>query len=274
MRVAIKQALQNAGRRFGRRKRTLVAMALVAVLFIPQSSQSQILPSPCCAILSAGLSSISSAITNVIGSALDAINATMTSIELFERTVVWPQNLINQAKAVVGASRGVFDQIRGLAQISVASATLPGTQQLEQTLLSGNANLINSVASQYTAVYSAVPPPSDASPEVRDLVDMTDAMAQGAMKRAIEIDAIADLEMQAADRIIQEVQAAAPGSAPILEAGAAAWLVRANAYTQAALTEVMRLRAIDLAAQGADMKLDSERAAKLRGNVTDSLKRN
>src|SRR2546427_4933116 len=171
----------------------------------------------------------------------------MTSIELFERTVVWPQNLINQAKAVVGGLRGVFNQIRGVTQISVASATLPATQQLEQTLLSANANLINSVDSQYTAVYSAVPPPSDASPEVRDLVDMTDATAQAAMKRAIEIDAIADLEMQAADRIIQEVQAAAPGSAPILEAGAAAWLVRANAYTQAALTEVMRLRAIDLA---------------------------
>jgi len=40
------------------------------------------------------------------------------------------------------------------------------------------------------------------------------------------------------------------------------------------LTELMRLRAVDLATQGADMKLDAQRAAKLRGNVTDSLKRN
>ena len=47
-----------------------------------------------------------------------------------------------------------------------------------------------------------------------------------------------------------------------------------NAYTQAALTELMRLRAIDLASAGAEMKLDAQRAAKLRGNVTDSLKRN
>jgi hypothetical protein len=103
---------------------------------------------------------------------------------------------------------------------------------------------------------------------------MTDAAAEAAMKRAIEIDAIADLEMQAADKIINEIQNAAPGSAPILEAGAAAWLVRANAYTQTAVTELMRLRAIDLAGQGAGMKLDSERAAKLRGTVTNSLKRN
>src|SRR6266699_943882 len=257
----------------GARKLALVAV-LIVVLVIPQSSQSQIIPSPCCAILSAGLGSIASAITNVVGSALNAINATMTSIETFQRTVVWPQNLINQAKAVVGAVQGIFNQIRGLGQIRVASATLPNTQQLEQTLLSGNSGLINSVDSQYAAVYSAVPPPSDASPEVRDLIDMTDATAQAAMKRAIQIDAIADLEMQAADRIIQEVQNAAPGSAPILEAGAAAWLVRANAYTQTALTELMRLRAIDLATAGAEMKLDAQRGAKLRGNVTDTLKRN
>jgi len=273
--MSVKQNLQSLGGRIAaKKKRILVAMMLILLLFIPQPSHSQFLPSPCCAILSAGLSSVASAITNVIGGALNAINTTMASIDLFERTVVWPQNLINQAKAAVGAFGGIFNQIQGLAQISVASATLPATQQLERTLLSGDANLITSVDAHYAAVYSALPPSSDASPEVRNLVDMTDATAQAAMKRAIEIDAIADLEMQAADRILQEIQAAAPGSAPILEAGAAAWLVRANAYTQAALTEVMRLRAIDLAAQGADMKLDSERAAKLRGNVTESLNRN
>ena len=80
----------------------MIAIALVAFLVIPQSSEGQFIPSPCCAILSAGLSSIASAITNVIRGALNAINGTMSSIEAFERTIVWPQNLINQAKAVVG----------------------------------------------------------------------------------------------------------------------------------------------------------------------------
>src|SRR2546429_9617223 len=103
---------------------------------------------------------------------------------------------------------------------------------------------------------------------------MTGSTSQAARKRVMVIGTMADLEMQAADRIIQEVQGAAPGSAPIPEAGAAAWLVRANAYTQTALTELMRLRAVDLATAGAEMKLDAQRTAKLRGNVTDSLKRN
>src|SRR5436309_4843390 len=271
--TSAEETFRNVCRWLGARKLALIAIVVIVALVIPPSSESQILPSPCCAILSAGLGSIAGAITNVVGSALNAINATMSSIEAFERTVVWPQNLINQAKAVVGAVQGIFNQIRGLGQIRVSSATLPNTRQLEQTLLSSNSGLINAVDPQYSAVYSAVPPPSDASPEVRDLIDMTDATAQAAMKRAIQIDAIADLELEAADRIIQEVQNAEPGSAPILEAGAAAWLVRANAYTQAALTELMRLRAIDLATAGAEMKLDAQRGAALRGNVIDALKR-
>jgi hypothetical protein len=197
----------------------LIAITLVALLIIPQSSQGQFIPSPCCAILSAGLSSIASAITNVIGGALNAINATMSSIEAFERTVVWPQNLINQAKAVVGALQGIFNQFRGLGQIPISSATLPDTRQLEQTLLR-QCRPRQRIESPVHRRLFAVPPPSDASPEVRDLIDMADAAAQAAMKRAIQIDAIADLELQAADRIIQEVQNAAPGSAPILEAGA------------------------------------------------------
>jgi len=55
---------------------------------------------------------------------------------------------------------------------------------------------------------------------------------------------------------------------------AAGWLVRANAYTQTALTELMRLRSVDLATAGAEMKLDAQRQARLRGNVTNTLKRN
>src|SRR5713226_5386801 len=122
----------NIGHSIGS-KTALVVIALLVFFLIPQSSESQVFPSPCCAILSAGLSSIASAITNVVGSGLNAINATMNSIEAFERTVVWPQGLINEAKAVVGSIDRIFHRIRGLRQIAVASATLPNPQQLERT---------------------------------------------------------------------------------------------------------------------------------------------
>ena len=43
----------------------------------------------------------------------------------------------------------------------------------------------------------------------------------------------------------------------MIEAEADAWLVRANAYTQSALSDLMRVRAIDLADNGAHLKLGS-----------------
>jgi hypothetical protein len=267
--------MASRGFRWLRRSRRLPVMALIlllALFLVPRSSQGQI-PSPCCALLSAGLGSVTSAITNVVGGGLNAINSTMGSIEAFQRSVVWPRDLIDEARGVVASVQGIFVQIRGIRQTSVASATLPVPKQLESRLLSADPAQASQVTADYAAVYSSVPGPTDASPQMRNLIDMTDAVAEAAMKRAIAIDATSDLELQAADQIIQEIQSAAPGSAPILEAGAAAWLVRSNAYTQAALTELMRLRAIDLANAGAEMKLDAQQGANLRENINGVLRR-
>jgi hypothetical protein len=88
---------------------------------------------------------------------------------------------------------------------------------------------------------------------VRNRIDMADAAAQAAVKRAIAIDNLADLEIQAANQINQSLQAAAPGNAPIIEAQADAWLVRANAYTEAVIADLTRVRAIDLADAGAKL---------------------
>jgi hypothetical protein len=255
------------------RKVLVVGLILTVVIAMPRSSPAQFLPSPAVAILSAGLNSVTGAISNVLGKGLDGILSTMSSIEKFERTVVWPKDLIDEARGVVESVREISGSIGAISKVSVASATLASPKQLERTLLSANADEIPNVSANYAAVYLSVPGPLNASPEVRNIIDMTDAVAQAAMKRAIEIDAIADIEIEASDQILQQVQTAAPGSAPILEAGASAWLVRANAYTQSALTEVMRLRAIDIANAGAQMKVDAQQGTTFRENVTNSLQR-
>src|SRR5437763_9413686 len=78
--------------------------------------------------------------------------------------------------------------------------------------------------------------------------------------------------VQAADRINTELAQAAPGTAPMIEAEAAAWLVRANAYTQSALGDVMRVRAVTLANSGAQLKFNAANGAQIRQNTLDSLK--
>jgi hypothetical protein len=102
---------------------------------------------------------------------------------------------------------------------------------------------------------------------------MADAAAQAAMKRSIAIDNLANLEIQAANQINQSLQTAAPGSAPIIEAQADAWLVRANAYTQAAIADLMRVRAIDLADAGANIKSGATNTTNLGQQLINLLKR-
>jgi hypothetical protein len=268
-----REALRKAKSWMLSHKVRATVLALVLIVTAPWPARGQFLD-PCCAILAAGLSSISSALQSVIGGGLNQILGVDQAIQQFEQNVVWPQNLINQARALVGGLQGIFSQIQSLTQIRVNSATLPNSQQLEANLLSRNANQISQTSADYTALYGQVPTATDASQQVRDMVDMTDAAAQDAMKRAIEIDALADLELQAASQINQSIQNAAPGSAPIIEAQADAWLVRANAYTQAATADLMRLRAIDLANSNADIKMGATNTTNLRQQLMNLLQHN
>src|SRR6266567_8103492 len=252
------------------RRLRVAALILVLALVVPRPVKSQFLD-PCCAILSAGLATISSTLSSVIGGGLNSILSVDQTIQNFEQSVVWPQQLIAQAQALVGSLQGVFRQIESVLNNPVNSATLPSSQQLEQILLSRDAGQIPNTGANYTAVYGQLPTPTQASPQSRNLMDMADAVAQDAMKRAIEIDNLADLELQAADQINQNIQGAAPGSAPILEAQADAWLVRANAYTQAATADLMRVRAAALADASADLKLGATNTAGFQQKLRNML---
>jgi PRTRC genetic system ThiF family protein len=177
-----------------------VILAVVLVFTAPWPARAQII-SPCCALLVAGLSSIQSALTKVVGGGLNQILGVDQAMQQFQQAVVWPQNLISQARNLVGLLQGNFNQIQNLMHLPVNSATLPLSQQLEQVILSRNPNQIAQTSGAYTALYGPVPAANAASPQVLNMVDMTDAAAQAAMKRAIEIDALADLELQAANQL-------------------------------------------------------------------------
>ncbi|MGB6875404.1 MAG: hypothetical protein WBD87_05165 [Candidatus Acidiferrales bacterium] len=249
-----------------------VGLLVILLLAAPKPVKSQFLD-PCCAIMAAGLNTIGSTLGNVIGGGLGGILSIEQDIARFEQTMVWPQTLINQARSLVAGLQGTFNQMGSVMHIPVNSATLPATQQLEQNLLSRNPSQIAQTSTEYASVYGTVPSTGAASPQTRDMVDMTDAAAQAALKRAIEIDALADLELQAANQINQSIAAAAPGSAPIIEAQADAWLVRANAYTQAATADLMRVRAIDLADASASVKNGAANAAAIQKQIYNLLKR-
>src|SRR5580700_12167915 len=207
------------------------------------------------AAIMAALSKMQSLMTTYIAAPLKTINQYEQSVAKYEQEVMYPLAAINQAKSSVMQFENQFNQVSGMFRVNVSSATLPQSQDLESLLLSRNAQNVPIVSGQFQNVYGVVMAQNAASPQMRTMTDMTDAQAQDAMKRAIEIDALTDAELNEANQMGQQISQAAPGSAPILEAEADVWVVRANAYTQAALAELMRTRGIDLANQSKSAKL-------------------
>jgi hypothetical protein len=247
----------------------LAGVVLFVGLFIPKAAHGQF-GIDIAAIL-AGLSKIESLMSTYVAAPLKTMNQTQQSIGSYEKQVMYPIAAINQAKNSVAQFENQFSQVSNMFHVNVSSATLPQTQSLEAVLLSRNASNVPSVSTQYQNVYGVIMPQNAASSDVRNMTDMTDAQAQDAMKRAVEIDALADAELAQADKLGQQITAAAPGSAPILEAEADVWTVRANAYTQAALAELMRTRGIDIANQSKMAKLGASYNANNNGLINGAL---
>jgi hypothetical protein len=248
-------------------KTALVALALVIIAPTHANGQFGI---DTAAILAA-LSKMQSLMNTYMATPLKTINQYEQSTAEYEQQVMYPLTAINQAKSSVTQFESQFNNIGNMFHVNVSSATLPQSQSLETTLLSRNAGNVSTVSPQFQSVYGVVMTQNSASPQVRTMTDMTDAQAQDAMKRAIEIDALADAELNAATQMGQQISQAAPGSAPILEAEADVWVVRANAYTQAALAELMRTRGIDLANQSKASKLATTDNTNNNGLIGGSL---
>jgi hypothetical protein len=263
------QLLASTWRFMASHRMRIVALLVLLSLVAPQPAEGQFgFIFGLINIVSSGLSTLNNVMTsvnntlrNVIGPILQGINSAISAAQQimgaifdFQRNIVYPQQAIDNARALVGQVQGIYNAIRGIWNIVVRSATLPNPRQLEAVILSRDPGQIGSVGANFSAVYTPLPAATEAHPSQRDLIDSTDAVAQAAMKRSIAIDAIADQELAAADQMMSALQSTAPGTAEMIGAQAGAWLVRSHAYTQQAMAELMRIRAIELAGQSARVK--------------------
>jgi hypothetical protein len=249
--------------KISRNAAAVICCLVIVIALLPSKARSQLGLDPCCAIISVGLNSISGLLRSSVATPLGSIQQSQQQSANFEQQVVFPLAAITQARNMAVQFERTFVQMRQLFQTPVASATLPVPQMLEQSLLSRNPAMVPQITANYGALYGTVMPPANAPQPVRNLVDMADGEAQAAMKKALEIDALADLELQAAEQINQQLQSSAPGTATILESETAAWLVRANAYTQSAMAELVRLRSIELANRSDQFKFSASHTLNL-----------
>ena len=251
--------------RVWRRMFVVVLLVAIALLLLPSFALGQIGIDPCCAIISAGLKSISGLLTSVVAKPLSSIQQSDQQLAQFEQTVVWPAAAVENAKRTVMQGQLQFAQMTNLSHLPVASATLPVSKSLESLLLSRNSQSVASVGGQFQNVYGAGITAQNASPQLRNVSDMADAEAEAAMKKAIELDMIADLQLKAAEQINQSLQTAAPGTAEMLQAEVATWQLRGNAYSEQGMAELVRVRSIQLAGQAAQLKFSSMHTKSLNG---------
>ena len=259
-------------------RRRVVAISLVACLTMlvaaptPAPAQGQ-LCLPC--IIQVVLDTIN----KVIGNWLNLINGVLTNIRTFYQQVVWPINLINQAKAQITAMIAQFrGPMQGIFSINPHTASLPNPVALEVILRNRQTGDVGSVGQVYVNTFRPVPQAGLMAPQDRDMTDMDDAMAQNNLKTLKMADQAQDLMLQSADQIENlagdpDINHMAPGSAAFLTASAVVASVKSEAIMQKMLAAAMRQEAVRVAHDNALRKRRSALAVQLQNDMTNILQR-
>jgi hypothetical protein len=201
----------------------------------------------------AGLIALNSMMQSSLGVPLAAIQATQTSMSDFEQNTVYPQGQLQQSQQLAGTNQQQTNSDSQTVQVQRLSGQNPVNIQFESALLSGDPNQLSSISGYYLATYGSAPT-TNMPAVLKTTIDMNDALAQDAMKRAIQLDAMAKTEFAVVQTLLNEATDTSFGNAPMLQVQADAWLVQAHAYTQLGEADLLRLKAAQVATQGAIQK--------------------
>lgn len=220
------------------------------------------------------LTTITGTIRNGIGTVLGGIQSIRTTVTRLEQQVVWPVAAINQAKSFVSQIRSqLTSAAQQVRQIRTESATLVNPSNLEKVLRGGQANGLAQMKNSYVQIYQPLPLANQATDTQRNLMDVDDAMAIGAMKTAVVSDQATEQMLGVADGIERQAASAAPGSAPMLTAQAQVANLQNQAMLQRMLAAELRQEAARLAHSNAMRKQSVEATNQLRKRMQQILSR-
>lgn len=246
-----------------------VAGVLISTLVVappPAEAQGGIIPA---------IQAVLNVINGAIQTALNAINTTRSAINNLYQNLIWPVQLINQARSqVVQMINQYRTLMASILNIDLHSATLATPQSLENAIRDHQVNNFNALTQAFGNAYGAIPLSTDASQADRDMSDMDDALTLDSLKTLKVSDAATDLELQAADSIETTASEAAPGSAPFLTASAVASSIRSQALTQKMLAAELRQEAAHIAHQNGFRKRGAAFSTQLRGVLMNLLQHN
>ena len=244
---------------------TLAGVMVVTLVGAPQPAQAQL------GLLQA-IQAVLNVINGVIQTALTSINTVRNAMNNLQQLVVWPQQLINQARAQVTQMIGQYRNLMSnIFQIKLNSATLPNPQALEAVIRDHQVGNFPALTAMFTNNYGAIPVSTAANPGDRAMSDMDDALALDNLKMLKAGDQATDIELQSADAIENSSGQAAPGSAPFLTATAITSAIHAQALTQKLLAAELRQEAARMAHRNTLRKENATNTTVLRGVLVNLL---
>ncbi len=262
------------------RVRRVIALALVGAMALTMVAPPARAQLGIGAVIAAA-TAVVNLINNTIGGLLNAvrntigsINGVLTQFDRLWEQVVYPPNLINQARALVSS---MIAQYRGLLtallRVNVASAQLPNPIALETIVRNRSTADYGQLTTAYAQTYRTIPQPTDASPMERDLADIDDAAALANLKTLKASDAMVDQMMNAANLIEDEGVNMAPGSAPYLAGAGMIASVKSQAMMQRMIAAAIRQEAARVAHDNTIRKRNAMFGAQFRNDVQTMFKK-
>jgi hypothetical protein len=251
-------------------RRKLVAAILASVMVMTLVGAPQ--PAHAQAGILSGIQAIVNVINGIIQTALTSINTIRTAVSNLEQVVIWPRQLINQAKVQVIQMIGQYRVLMtNIFHVNLKSATLPAPQAFEAVVRDHQVNDFSGLTATFGNTYGLIPVSTAANLTDRAMSDMDDALTLDNLKTLKASDQATDIELQSADSIENAASQAAPGSAPFLTAAAIVSGIHSQALTQKMLAAELRQEAARLAHRNTLRKESATNTTRLRGLLVNLL---
>ena len=246
------------------KRRLLVGTLMIEMCFVlPKYAHGQFLSI---------FDSIFSSIQNDIGSSLSSINQVIQQTQKLYQTVLAPLAALNQARGFVANSINSFrGQMNQIFNTPFTSAVTPGPQQFESILHSRLSSEIPALQTSFTSNYGAIPQVNTASPQDRVMMDVDDALGQENLKTTLIADQGADVILQTANQMENQVAVSTPGSNPFLTAQAQVANLRCQAYIQKMLAAELRQEAGRIAHDNVLIKRRAAATGGINSLITGAL---
>jgi hypothetical protein len=217
-------------------------------------------------------SAILSTITGPIGGALTDINRIRSQVFETEQEVLWPVALITQAENYIGTIKASYrGWVNNVFSLPVNSAILPTSKSLEASFLSGQSGQIGNFSQIYTNTYG-MQPATGAAPTLNlQMMDIEDSVAKDATAQSMAADQATQTMLQTAQKIEDQAQTTAPGTADMIAAEARTAELASIAMQHKLLAYQLREAAIQLGHRGSILKQSTGNMQNLNQQLLNHL---